>query len=142
MPHAFTLRRIAPFVCLLLVCAGCGGGRVAVEGSVTFDGKPVESGTISFEPADGQGATAGGPIEGGRYALSGDSAVAPGKKIVRIRAVRKTGRKIESGPPSPPGTMVEETESYIPAQYNTQSTLGCEVTAGGANRHNFDLKSS
>lgn len=138
---AFALRRIALSLPLLLVCAGCGGGLVAVEGNVTFDGTPVETGTIAFEPADGQGATAGGSIEGGRYVLSGDSAVAPGKKVVRIRATRKTGRKVESGPPSPPGTMVEETESYIPAKYNTQSTLSREVTAGGTNKHDFPLKS-
>lgn len=126
----------------LATCAGCGGrGLVPVEGNVTFDGTAVESGTIVFEPADGKGATAGGSIEAGKYRLSGKSGVAPGKKVVRIRGVRKTGRKIETGPPDPPGTMVEETESFVPAKYNTQSTLTYEVTASGANRPDFDLKS-
>ena len=126
---------------LLLTFAGCGDGRVTVKGSVTFDDQPVEEGTIVFEPADGAGATAGGEIKGGKYALVGDSRVQPGKKIVRITGVRKTGRKLESGPPSPPGTMVDEVERYIPPKYNRQSTLTCEVTASGSNKHDFPLKS-
>ena len=129
------------FLPLLLTCAGCGSDLVTVEGKVTFDGQPVEKGSIVLEPADGQGSTAGGEIKDGEYVLSGDSAVQPGKKIVRITAVRKTGRKLEAGPPSPPGTIVEEVERYIPPQYNRQSTLTCEVTAGGTNEHDFPLKS-
>lgn len=122
---------------LLLLVAGC-GRSVNIEGKVTFDGQPVESGTITFEPADGQGPTIGGAIEGGTYAVSGQSG---GKKVVRIRASRKTGRQIETGPPAPPGTMVDEVESYIPAIYNSQSTLTCEVADGGAGRHDFELTS-
>jgi len=134
-------RRFVLLVGLLLVCAGCGKKPVSIEGTVTFDGKPVESGSISFEPVDGRGPSLGGPIQAGRYSVVGDSSVAPGKKIVRIVADRKTGRKVESGPPNPPGTMVDEIESYIPAKFNTKSTLNCEVTASGPNRHNFDLTS-
>lgn len=126
---------------LPLFCAGCGSGLVTVEGNVTFDGQPVAEGTIVFEPADGAGPTASGEIADGKYVLSGDSALAPGKKIVRITAVRKTGRQIESGPPSPPGTMVDEIERYIPDVYNTNSTLTCEVTSQGTNLHNFELAS-
>ena len=35
---------------------------------------------------------------------------------------------------------VDELESYIPAIYNEKSTLTCEIAAGTANQHNFDLK--
>lgn len=123
----------------ILVCTGCGSGLIAVEGNVSFDGQPVEQGSIVFEPADGKGPTAGGKIEGGGYKLSGDEGVVPGEKVVRITAVRKTGRQVEAGPPSPPGTMVDEIERYIPPNYNANSTLKCEVTAGGTNRHDFEL---
>ncbi len=126
---------------VMLVSAGCGSGLVAVEGNVTFDGQPVEQGTIVFQPADGKGTTASGEIKGGGYRLSGDEGVAPGEKVVRITAVRSTGRQVESGPPSPPGTMVDEIESYIPAVYNKASTLTCNVTADGTDRHDFELKS-
>jgi hypothetical protein len=119
---------------LLAACAGCGSGLVTVEGDVTFDGQPVEQGTIVFEPADGAGPSAGGSIEAGAYRLSGESGVAPGNKTVRITATRKTGRQIEAGPPQPPGTMVDETETV-------QQTFTREVTAGGAGRHDFELSS-
>ena len=138
-----TLKRIGclGYSILLAACVGCGSGLVAVEGNVTFDGQPVEQGTIAFEPADGNGPTAGGQISGGKYSLSGDTGVSPGKKTVRITAVRKTGRRIAAGPPEPADKMVDEIERYIPRDYNTNSTLTCEVVAGEKNEHNFELKS-
>lgn len=125
----------------LTFCAGCGSGRSPVSGEVTFDGKPVQEGTITLEPADGQGQTTGGKIADGKYYLAGDAAPLPGKKTVRIFAVRKTGRRIPAGPPSPPDTMVEEIERYIPSAYNIQSILTCEITDQGAKQLDFPLKS-
>jgi hypothetical protein len=143
MEKSSLIRRLGVglFVGWLASCAGCGSGRVTVEGDVTFDGQPVPEGTIVFEPADRLGPTTGARIENGSYRLAGEAAAVPGKKLIRISAVRKTGRQIEAGSPSPPGTMVDEIESYIPAVYNDQSTLECEVTPGGVNRHDFPLKS-
>jgi hypothetical protein len=120
--------------------AGCNTGRFPVSGEVTVNGKSISEGTISFEPADGQGPTTGGKIADGNYQLEGNAAPLPGKKTVRIFAARKTGRKVQAGPPSPPGTMVEEIERYIPDIYNTKTTLSCEVGRQGANRIDFRLK--
>lgn len=66
----------------LLLLSGCGSsGRVT--GEVTYEGKTIENGLISFLPADGDGPSAGATIEKGRYtALK----VPPGQKIVRIEA--------------------------------------------------------
>jgi hypothetical protein len=128
-------------VIALAVLAGCGSGRFPVHGDVTFGGKPVIEGTISFEPADGQGRATGGKIIDGKYELIGNTASQPGKKIVRIFASRKTGRKVPAGPWAPPGQTVDEVESYIPAIYNTESTLACEVVAGGSSQIDFNLKS-
>ena len=133
----------------LAACVGCGKGLATVEGTVTFDGQPVDNGSIVFEPADGAGPTAGGKIEQGKYHLAGEGGVTAGKKIVRITAVRKTGRQVEgglsgaegAGGPSAPAGTVDEIEHFIPAIYNQQSTLTCEVVAGEANEHNFELKS-
>ena len=50
---------------VLATCLGCGNGRFPIQGEVTFDGKAVEDGTISFEPADGKGSTTGGKIAAG-----------------------------------------------------------------------------
>lgn len=125
---------------VLALGAGCGRERFPVRGTVTFDGKPVEEGTISLEPADGQGPTTGGRIVDGKYELLGAAAPKAGKKIVRIFAARKTGRQVEVPAVDTP-TMVDELERYIPEIYNTQSTLSCEVSSQGTNRIDFHLKS-
>lgn len=120
--------------------AGCGGSNLAtVRGNVTFDGTPLETGSIVFEPADGIGPVAGGIIENGQYLLSDDSAAMPGTKIVRITAARPTGRKIEGGPPSPPGTLVDEV-IYVPDRYGKDSTQSVQLEAGEST-HDFELLS-
>lgn len=134
-------RAVLLFV-FLLSSAGCGDGKARVRGTVTFDGKPVDHGVISFDPADGQGPNTGGEIADGRFDLSGLAEAVPGKKIVRIRAFRPTGRKIESGPPAPPGTLVDELEAFIPAHYNANSTLTAEIVPGKVNEVAFELLSS
>jgi hypothetical protein len=131
--HSFT-------AIVLLTCVGCGGNETTIEGNVTFDGKPVEQGSIVLEPADRVGPTAGGTIAQGKYRLGAAEGIAPGKKIVRISAVGPTGRKIEAGPPSPPGQMVDEVSQYIPATYNDKSTLTVDVAVGNTT-HDFELKS-
>jgi len=71
---------------LVTLAAGCGGGSSAVvSGTVTYDGQPVENGTITLLPEDGKGPSAGGQINGGRYRVEG---VTPGRKIVRILGVK------------------------------------------------------
>ena len=57
---------------------------------------------------------------------------------VEIRGQRKTGRKIPAGPPTPPGTMVEEVVEVIPEKYNKVSKLRFEVK-GSADSANFEL---
>jgi hypothetical protein len=127
-------------VIVAVALAGCNNGRSPIEGAVTFDGKPVEEGVISLEPTDGQGPTTGGKIVDGKYELIGDAAPLPGKKLVRISAMRKTGRQIPRQF-APPGTMIDETVTFIPGIYNTESTLTCEISRDGAKQINFNLKS-
>jgi hypothetical protein len=124
-------------VILFCFCAGCGAGASVVQGTVTFAGKPVEEGTIVFEPADGSGASFQGVIEDGRYEVT--EGVLLGKKVVRIRGFQRTGRKVEAGLPLPPGTMIDEVRQIIPAQYNDQSDLTIEAVAGQVNHFDFDL---
>ena len=80
----------------MLLLAGCGSGRIPISGDVTFNGEPILTGTITFEPADDKGVATGGKIVSGKYALVGDAAPQPGKKKVRIVASRKTGRRIQA----------------------------------------------
>ena len=115
--------------------SGCGGnGLTKVSGTVTFDGTPVEEGSISFMPVDGKGVTAGGVIENGKYTAE----VSPGEMAVQIYATKEvkkenpTQEEIERGITSDP-------VQYIPAQYNQQSTLRITVS-DSSRQHDFDLK--
>jgi hypothetical protein len=121
-------------------CIGCGGSLATVEGNVTFDGQPIEQGSIVFEPADGKGPVAGGNIQNGKYRLGPESKLAPGNKIVRISATRATGKKIPAGPPAPDNAMVDEVQQYIPANYNENSTLAVQLVPGNGTE-NFELRS-
>jgi hypothetical protein len=84
------MNRISAFVAssiaaLLLVAAGC-GNSTSVSGHVTFEGKAVGNGAVTFLPADGLGPVAGGQITDGQYQIAN---LTPGKKIVQIIGVKK-----------------------------------------------------
>ncbi len=133
-------RRIAARLLLCagvaLLAAGCSPTPIKVAGEVLFDGQPVESGSISFVPADGKGREFGGVIQDGKYQLVGPPEAEPGEKIVRIVATCKTGKQIPAGSPSPPGTMVDEL-LVAPKKYNEQSEL--RVTLERGDNKSFDV---
>lgn len=122
----------------LALLAGCGGGGpgATVEGSVTLDGQPLQEGAISFVPADGKTASAGGTITDGKYSV----AVPPGPKRVEITASKVVGqRPAYAGDPNSP--MIDITKSIVPPRYNSQSELTLEVQSGD-NQKDFALKGS
>jgi hypothetical protein len=80
--NSFTKRLLALTGCILLAATGCESSTGA-SGTVTYDGRPVEKGTITFLPADGQGPAAGGEIRDGQYRVDD---LTPGAKIVQIEA--------------------------------------------------------
>jgi hypothetical protein len=63
--------------------------RTTITGSVTYEGKPLEYGTISFIPTDG-GVTSGGTVLEGRYSVAN---VSWGKNRVEIAAARPVKEK-------------------------------------------------
>jgi len=92
----------------LLLISGCGSGRSTVSGEVTFDGQPLDSGSIVFLPADGIGPSRGATIENGKFAFAAAEAPSPGKKIVKITGSMKTGRQVQASAPAPQGMMIDE----------------------------------
>jgi hypothetical protein len=120
---------------LIFSIAGCGNGNLAtVEGNVTVGGKPADDGTITFNPADGQGPSAGTAIKNGKYQFTGSKGLPPGAKNVEITVTLKTGRQVPSGAfGAPAGTMLDETKSF-------SSKETCNITAGQINCVDFDLK--
>ena len=104
----------------LLIC-GCGGGPklYTVTGTVTYQGKPVQSGQIVFADATTTGPTATAAIKDGQYKIR----CTAGDKKVRITATQETGKMVEGAM----GATYPETIDLIPPQYNTATTLQCKV---------------
>jgi hypothetical protein len=124
--------------------SGCGREsgppRVRVAGTVTYQGKPVENGQISFRPIDGTvNPVSGADIVGGKYEVIAGGGVAVGAHRIEIVASRPV--------PLPAGKSADDyselgvpMEPYIPAKYNRESELKVEVTLDGPKEFSFDLK--
>ena len=86
------LLRTLPFALAIVSLIGCGGSgdgptRYAVSGTVTYDGKPVPKGFVTFEPdaaANNSGPGGGAPIENGSYSTGVEAGVVGGPYKVRI----------------------------------------------------------
>ncbi|MBL9161389.1 MAG: hypothetical protein JNL18_01475 [Planctomycetaceae bacterium] len=116
---------------LLLAAVGCGAGdgKVRVTGIVTFDGSPMPDGYVTFTP-EGGGTPAAAPIAAGKF----EFAVKPGAHRVEIEASHFVGEKN-------PIMGLQPREQYVPARYNSESTLRADVKAGDENAFTFDLTS-
>ena len=138
----WTARCLGCLLCAAALAAssGCGrSGRMALEGTVTLDGQPLEMGAIRFSPLPGTtGPTAGGDIERGKFLVSDARGTFAGAFQVQITASKHTGRKVLD-PRS--NTLIDEYAQCLPARYNSQSELRAEVTTSGPNQFEFALVS-
>jgi hypothetical protein len=146
--------RIAQFVdrrgqALLALCGvlslltGCGsnvGGNVAVSGNVTYDGEPLKTGQVVFEPR-GPGRMAIGQLVDGRYSIAAERGPLPGGYVVRITASRPSGETASAGPTG--GNELREVyEQFVPAKYNDGSELSIDIESQPSVTHDFDLHST
>ncbi len=113
----------------LFALAGCTDSSLTVvKGQVTFDGQPIEKGSISFFPKDGQSKTTGGEIKAGAYSVQ----VPVGLMEVRISMPKVIGqKKLYNTPDSPSRPLYAEA---LPEKYNQKSDLTLNVTAGGVEK--------
>jgi hypothetical protein len=121
------------------LCLGCSAKekRRAVSGSVTFEGKPVGHGSITFLTTGGApGPVSGGLIRAGRYDIPASQGLEPGTYRVVISW------------PGPGGTLTPEeiaagasprAKERIPDRYNSESTLTLTIKASGPNQFDFKL---
>jgi len=124
---------------LVMICfSGCGSGenRQVMTGEVTWLGKPLEKGVITFYPK-GQGDTVGTEILSGKFTIKQENGAMPGKYRVEIIAFRPTG-KSEFDVDQKKQVSIEE--QYLPKQYNSASTLEADVADGKDNKFQFDLQ--
>jgi hypothetical protein len=138
----------------LVMVPGCSddgiGKRYAVSGTVSYKGKPVEQGTITFEPVDPKGRVAAGTITGGRYSLATmppDNGALPGKYRVTILSndfdtalASDPAARAADDPQKRAAAASRVAKDLVPAKYKLADTseLTAEVQAH-SNTFNFDL---
>lgn len=109
MASPFTSHPIVVSTWALLVLAPLAGchraSEVLVEGTVTYDGQPVEEGAIGFMPTEAGQHSHGAVIKDGRFTAM----VRPGGKRIEIRGSRSL-----KPDPNHPG-MAPGREDFIPA---------------------------
>jgi hypothetical protein len=115
-----------------LAC-GCGNGdRSDLTGEVTLDDRPLERGSILLVPVDStRGTTAGGEIRDGAFSLTGKQAPAVGAYRGEIRAMKKSGRKVQKAM-GQPGELEDEVVEAVAPRFNAATGLQVDVKAGGA----------
>jgi hypothetical protein len=126
-----------------MVLIGCGGGdpdqisAVPASGTVTYNGKPVETGTIGFIPKAGRPAS--GAIKDGQFTLttyeSGDGAT-PGKHRVIVSSTKLVPSKVAGADP--------ETVYLIPAMYASpgESYIDVEIPPEGNSKIEIKIENT
>ena len=142
-PICFHFFLVISVVAILTV--GCGKktnpeGREDIRGTITFNGKPLDVGTIRFDPTGSDYAAGGsGPIHLGKYELTGIEGVKPGQYKVCFFASwdydLRTGQPADENTPDGGVYKVKR----IPPEFNTNSTLEFEVVQGKRNVFNYDI---
>jgi hypothetical protein len=142
------MRSVTILTLFLLLC-GCNGvkqptdysklGLVMVQGTVTLEGQPVTSGSVTFEAED-RTFSAANLDANGHYELRFNSeqmGVTPGAKTVRIssRAVPTEGGDGDDPDQKPKAAAASE----VPSCYSGKSPIHVTVEASRT-RYDFDLK--
>ena len=135
------IRKIKTFAALgvlSFLLAGCGdGGLGSVEGTVTYQGTPLDDGYVSFMPADegGTGPTFGAKITNGKYQASG---LTPGKARIIVTAA---GAAADATPKtSAPSTKAEAVSLKRAIPPNAAGNNIEQTITPGSQTVNFDLQ--
>ncbi len=122
-------------VLFLLPMSGCspGDGRLAVEGTVTLDGRPLDLGSISFRPMDGDAESISvATVRDGAFQMPASRGLLPGAYHVTVQAFQPTGHTVDD-----PGFAREE---LVEVQFH-ETDLKAAVVAGQDNQFDFPLTS-
>jgi hypothetical protein len=131
------VRATTAVACLAAFLPGCGDRRLKmapVQGSITYKGSPVPSGTVLFQPPTGPAAT--GEIKNGTYVLRTDrrrGAVLGPHKVTVISLADQSGRLPEERSPLP--------RPVVPLEYSFPDKSGLTaVVEDKENVIDFHLK--
>jgi hypothetical protein len=105
-------------------CGESGPPRTVVTGKVTYQGKPLPTGSVMFIPAKGKQKPCTSAIDAsGQYRLE----AAPGSYIVQIQMIGRL-----RGEPAPSGEgaklNIPEVDWLIPEKYADRQTSGLKAT--------------
>jgi hypothetical protein len=139
------LMAVAVVFCLSLCTTGCGSGTATVEGTVTFQGKPVKSGSVVLYCEDKQ--IVRGLIVDGQYAIPN---VPCGSAIVTVQAHAKipSGLRLQqqlppitNGPIQNPNETADSSSFKIPLRYSQPEESGLAIAIDSAHMtFRIDLK--
>jgi hypothetical protein len=128
-------------VAVLAVAPGCGKrdpfGRQPFKGFVTWEGKPIQYGSIVLEPADGQAAGAMASIRNGAFEMPRTAGPPPGRYKVWLHAYDHSGERPADGREIPPP------KEMLPAKYLSRAPAEVtieQVEGDAVNEFTFDLK--
>jgi hypothetical protein len=134
---------------LLTIVIGCNynnpQGRVAVRGEVTFDGKPLEQGSILFSSVAGTTpmVATGSLITNGKFSLPAEKGLIPDQTYsVRFRSVEEIpGTRKETIDSNTDPMMGIQTRSILPRRYGVESKETVTATKKSPNVFQFELTS-
>ncbi len=122
-------------MCLCLGLAGCAESEGTVTGTVTFDGHPIPSGSITFVKSDGGSVRGGSVIRDGSF----QTKLLPGNYKIEVTAQKAGVKKKQKGFDGK-DEEIELTEDMIPEWYNHKTELSEDIKTG-PNTLKLDLKS-
>jgi hypothetical protein len=141
MTSAWAGKALASTVLVSFLAAGCGGANTgAVSGTVTYKGKPVENGVVTFWGADNRAAFS--PLENGTYRIA-DAPVGPVKITVQADL---PAEEFEDAPLTPQTKKVPKKRPppavKPPSKYADPEKSGLTFTVQpGSQEHNIALDS-
>jgi len=128
---------------LPLALSGCGGGgleRQPIKGFVKHAGKPIQFGSIRFEPAENQPAGTSGSIRNGEYRIERSAGVTEGRYKVWVQAFDRSG---ETPPGAMPGSEGPPPRDILPERYMkapAEEVAIRKVSDASPNQVDLDLK--
>lgn len=126
---------------VLCMASGCGKrdpfGRQPLKGFITWQGKPIQFGSIALEPAEGQPAGAMASIRNGAFSIPREAGPCPGTYNVWLHAYDHSGERPTDG------SEIAPPKEILPAKFlakpPAQVTIE-RVEKDKSNEFTFDLK--
>lgn len=124
----------------MLVLIGCGprSDRLAVNGNVSLDGAPLDSGSIRFSSVGSEKlVSSGAMIQEGAYHVPQEKGLLAGTYHVEI-----TSPDTKAPPIKDAASGMLAAPERIPASFNIDSNQSIEVTPDGDNAFDFNISTS